>query len=283
MFHQERRCSMDPIDFQEKSGMGGQGLPPSPPEPFSAADLPLDEQGRIYHLQIKPEQLAPDILIVGDPGRAEMIGSTFLHDIEVEHEHRGLVTITGISEISGQPASIIAPIRTTVATSGMGTPSLEIILQELVALNEIDFVTRLPKRSFPRLQIIRVGTSGALQESTKLGTLIITSYAIGMDNTGLFYEVPYPDKTCRRLEKEIRQLVKGSMDKKSRHYGRINPYVGRAEPKVVQALAASAGQLGARGQNRADGILQRLLCPAGTRYCQGQAQPAGPGQHSLGI
>ena len=189
---------MDAIDLPDKSGMGGQGLPASPPDPISASDLPLDEQGRIYHLQIKPEQLAPDILIVGDPGRAEMIGSTFLHDIEVEHEHRGLVTITGISEISGQPASIITPVRTTVTTSGMGTPSLEIILQELVALNEIDFRTRLRKTRFPRLHIIRVGTSGALQASTPLGTLIITSYAIGMDNTGLFYEIPYPDKTCRQ-------------------------------------------------------------------------------------
>ena len=211
---------------------------------FSAADLPLDIEGRIYHLQITPEQLAPDILIVGDPARAEMIGTNFLHDIEFEHEHRGLVTITGISGASGQPATVIAPVRTTVTTSGMGTPSLEIILQELVALNEIDFKTRQRKSRFPRLQVIRVGTSGALQAGTPLGTLVVTSYAIGMDNTGLFYEIPYPDQTSRRLEREIRQLVKDRMDKKARFYGRISPYVSRTEPRVVQALAEAALQLG---------------------------------------
>src|SRR3990172_4005619 len=140
-----------------------------PATPYTAADLPVDEAGRIYHLQIKPEQIAPDILLVGDPGRAEFIGSRFLHDLEVEHEHRGLVTITGTSEITGDRATIISPVKVTVTTSGMGTPSLEIVVNELVALNEIDFETRTRKSDFPRLHILRVGTSGALQASTKLG------------------------------------------------------------------------------------------------------------------
>ncbi len=235
---------MDQEKKTENTGESSEAVPPAPATPFSASDLPLDEQGRIYHLQIRPDQLAPDILIVGDPGRAEMIGSTFLHDIEVEHEHRGLVTITGISAVSGEPATILSPIKTTVTTSGMGTPSLEIILQELVALNEIDFTTRLPKPRFPRLQIIRVGTSGALQAATRLGTLIITSYAIGMDNTGLYYEIPYPDETCARLEKDVHQLVKKSMAPGSRSYGKIHPYVSRAEPKVVNALMESSQKLG---------------------------------------
>ncbi len=179
--------------------------------PFTAADLPVDEQGRIYHLQIKPEQLAPDILLVGDPGRAEFIGSTFLRDLEVEHEHRGLVTLTGTSTITAERATIISPLKTTVTTSGMGTPSLEIVINELVALHEIDFETRTRKVEFPRLHILRLGTSGALQSSTKLGTLIITTYAIGLDTTGLFYEIPYPDENCERLEKELEHLVQGAM------------------------------------------------------------------------
>ena len=97
--------------------------------------LPIDDDGRIYHIQAKPGQIAPDILLVGDPGRAEFIGSRFLRDLEFEHEHRGLVTITGTSEITGEQATIISPVRTTVATSGIGTPSLEIVVSELVALN----------------------------------------------------------------------------------------------------------------------------------------------------
>ena len=214
------------------------------PGPYTASDLPIDEEGRIYHLQIKQGQIAPDILLVGDPGRAEMIGSTFLRDLELEHEHRGLVIVTGTSELTGEQATIISPLRTTVATSGIGTSSLEIVVQELVALNEIDFTTRTRKTEFPRLHVLRVGTSGGLQASTALGTPIITSYAIGLDNTGLFYEAPYPDETCERLEQELEQVVKGAMSPGSRFYGKIHPYVSRAEPALVDALLEAAAALG---------------------------------------
>lgn len=212
--------------------------------PYSPSDLPIDDRGRIYHLQIEPGHIAPDILLVGDPGRAEMIGSTFLKDIEYEHDHRGLVTITGTAAITRKQATIISPLKTTVASSGMGTPSLEIVVQELVLLNEIDFKTRKRKSEFPRLHIIRVGTAGGLQASTRLGTPIITSYAIGMDNTGLFYEAPYADENCKRLEKELDDLVKLSMSKQSRFYGKIHPYVARAEPRIVDALLEASAILG---------------------------------------
>jgi uridine phosphorylase len=218
--------------------------PLHPAAPFTASDLPIDDEGRIYHLQVKPEQIAPNILLVGDPGRAEFIGSMFLRDLEFEHKHRGLVTITGTSEITGEQATIISPVRTTVTTSGIGTPSLEVVVNELVALNEIDFETRTRKPDFPRLHIIRVGTSGGLQASTKLGTPIITTYAIGMDNTGLFYETPYPDEICKRLEEELNQVVRDSMSPKSRFFGKIHPYVTRAEPTLVDALLEASTRLG---------------------------------------
>jgi len=212
--------------------------------PFTAADLPIDEAGRIYHLQVKPGQIATDILIVGDPGRAEYIGTEFLTDLELQHEHRGLVTITGTSRITGEQATFISPRRTTATTSGMGTPSLEIILSELVALNEIDFETRTRKSDFPGLRIIRVGSSGALQATTKIGTPIITSYAIGLDNTGLFYEAPYPDEICERLEGDLGQVLRDKMSPKSRFYGRLHPYVTRAEPVLVDALVEASKRLG---------------------------------------
>jgi uridine phosphorylase len=218
--------------------------PASPTGPFTAADLPVDEDGRVYHLQVRPDQVADDILLVGDPGRAELIGSSFLRDVEVEHEHRGLVTVTGTSEVTGQRATIISPVRTTVTTSGMGTPSLEIVLQELVALNEIDFETRRRKAAFPRLHVLRVGTSGALQASTKLGTAIVTSYAIGIDNTGLFYEASYADQVCEGIERELGQAFGCSMREGSRFYAKIKPYVARAEPALVDALLEAAASLG---------------------------------------
>lgn len=212
-------------------------------QPLAASDLPIDDQGRVYHLQIAPEDLAPDILLVGDPGRAEWIGDTLLRDLETTREHRGLVTITGTSDLTGQRATVIAPLRTTVTTSGMGTPSLEIVANELVALHEIDFSTGRPKAAFPRLHVIRVGTSGALQAATPLGTPVITTYAIGMDNTGLFYDAPYPDRACQRLEHELSTAVMDLMPPQSRFYGKIRPYVARAEPAVVTALTTAACSL----------------------------------------
>jgi uridine phosphorylase len=89
-----------------------------------------------------------------------------------------------------------------------------------------------------------VGTSGGLQATTALGTPIITSYSIGMDNTGLFYEEPYPDETCERLESELGRLIKDSMNPESRFYGKIHPYVSRAEPEIVNALLEAAESLG---------------------------------------
>jgi len=226
----------------------GKGRPTDTPEnpagPYTAADLPIDEQGRVYHLQVRSDQIAPDILLVGDPGRAELIGSTFFRDVEFEHEHRGLVTVTGTSIVSGEAATIISPLKTTVTTSGMGTPSLEIVVNELVALAEIDLQTRRRKPAFPRLHVLRLGTSGALQTSTALGTPIITSYAVGLDGTGLLYEAPYADGVCQRLERELADVVRDSMSPRSRFYGKVQPYVARAEPALVSALVEAAATLG---------------------------------------
>lgn len=202
--------------------------------PFTAADLPIDDQGRIYHLQIRPEELAPDVLLVGDPGRARFIAGHLLQNLQVEHEHRGLFTATGFARLTG--------LRTTVMTSGMGTGSLEIVLSELVALNEIDFASRTRKSAFPRLHVIRVGTSGALQAATPLGTSIITTYGVGMDNAGLFYDVPAPDDICSRLEQEAADYVTRGM-RGGRFHGAVRPYVAKASPSVVNALVQSAGKL----------------------------------------
>ena len=236
--------------------------------PFSASDVPFNDKGQVYHLEIDPSQLAPDILIVGDPGRSEMIGETFLQDIEFKQEHRGLVTVTGTSQISGEQATIISPTRSTVTTSGMGTSSLEVVLQELVALNEIDFQTRTPKTEFPRLQIIRVGTSGGLQESTKLGTPIITSYAVGMDNTGLFYECSYADEVCERLEKELHDLMKQSAKETSRFYGNIHPYVAKTEPKMVDAMSEAAKILGVECKVGLTVSCSGFFAPQGRDICR---------------
>ena len=89
-----------------------------------------------------------------------------------------------------------------------------------------------------------MGTSGGLQAETPLGTPIITTYGIGLDNAGLFYEAPYPDETCRRLELEIAEVIKKTMPGDSRFFGKIHPYVTRADQGILNALIEAADRLG---------------------------------------
>jgi len=199
--------------------------------PFNVSDLPIFD-GRVYHLDLRPEELSKNIIIVGDPGRVRFIADEFLNTLEIDRFHRGLRTITGTVKETGQKVSVI--------TSGMGTPSLEIVLNEIVALNEIDFHSRTRKAEFDAINIIRVGTAGGIQPDNALGTLIITDYAVGLDNTGLFYEVPCYDKRCKILEERIRETIDAATVHNSRFRGKIFPYASRAHPDVVKALAGEA-------------------------------------------
>ncbi len=198
---------------------------------LSNSDLPVFD-GRIYHLALAADELAPDILLVGDPGRADQIAKDHFDSIEHRAEHRGLVSITGRARLTGQ--------RVSVVTSGMGTPSLEIVLNELYALNAIDLCTREPKLAPERLHVIRVGTSGALQDETPLGALIVTDYAVGLDNTGLFYEVTCPDAMAQELERRAATVLSQTMREGSRFTRAIVPYVSRADPDLTERLFVHA-------------------------------------------
>lgn len=202
---------------------------------FNASDLPMVD-GRVYHLDLKPEELAKDIIIVGDPERVPFIADKFLDTKEVDRSHRGLRTITGCVKDTDQRVSII--------TSGMGTPSLEIVLNEIAALNEIDFNKRARREEYDVITIIRVGTSGGLQSDTELGTLIITDYVVGLDNTGLFYNVPYQDRGLRILEEKVREAIDSTILSNLRFKGRIFPYASRADQRVIKALEIEADRLG---------------------------------------
>jgi uridine phosphorylase len=205
--------------------------------PFDISDLPVFD-GKVYHLDLRPEELAKDILIVGDPERVPFIAEEFLGDREVDRSHRGLRTITGPCRETGQ--------RVSITTSGMGTPSIEIVLNEIVALHEIDFSTMTRKREYGPLTIIRVGTSGGLQHDTALGTLIVTDYAVGLDNTGLFYGAAPHDKKCSTIEKRVRECIEEGTVRTSRFYGKIFPYVSRADADMSAGMEREAERLGVR-------------------------------------
>ena len=146
-------------------------------QPIPASQLVLNNEGAIYHLNLHPDQLADDVLLVGDPGRVELVAS-FFDKIEVERQNRELVTRTGY--FNGK--------RITVLSTGMGTDNLDIVMNELDTLANIDLKTRMPKETHRSLNLIRIGTCGALQPDIEPGNKVATRYAIDLDGLLYFYE-----------------------------------------------------------------------------------------------
>ena len=174
---------------------------------FSEADLILNRDGSVYHLNLKPENVSENIIVVGDPGRVYRISKHFDH-IEFEMNKREFITHTG--SYKGK--------RITVMSTGMGVDNIEIALIELDALFNIDLKKRITKEEKTSLNIIRIGTSGAIQEDLKVGSQVVSNYGIGMDNLMQYYNLPQTDfesEICNSLKKELNlsfepYVVKGS-------------------------------------------------------------------------
>jgi len=195
------------------------------------SSLPVVD-GRIYHLSINHDELADKCIIVGDPERVPKIANKFLAKVLADRSHRGLRTITGLTVNGGVPITIV--------TSGMGTPSLEIVLNELIAVHELDLATRKPLKGERKpLTIIRVGTSGAVRSGTALGTAIITKWAVGLDNTGTYYDAPC-DPVTEAIEDTVTKAVRAAATPGSRFGSRLAPYAAAAAPEVVEALTEVA-------------------------------------------
>ena len=142
-----------------------------------ASQLVLNGEGAVYHLGLHPEELADDVILVGDPGRVDMIASYF-DSIEVRHQNRELWTRTGYYK--GK--------RITVLSTGMGTDNIDIVMNELDTLANIDLKTRMPKENHHALNLIRIGTSGALQADIPVeDSYVATRYAVGLDGLLYFY------------------------------------------------------------------------------------------------
>ncbi len=191
----------------------------------------ITKDGRIYHLGLRPDQLARNVFFVGDPARADRVAKHF-DTIEHKVENREFVTRTGTWR--EMPVSVIA--------TGIGTDNNEIALVEAFALNEYDLKTRTRKADAPPLTVIRIGTSGSLQRDIKVGTLAISSYGLGLDNTGLYYELEAADESCLRIEEEAYRLVTEATPAGRRFKGKIHPYASKASPEVVEALVKHTGK-----------------------------------------
>ena len=143
---------------------------------FAESELIINPDGSIFHLHVKPEQLADKIILVGDPGRVALVDSHF-ETKECEVESREFKTITGTYK--GK--------RITVQSTGIGCDNIDIVVNEMDALANIDFKTRHEKETFKQLTFVRIGTCGGLQPYTPVGTFVASVKSIGFDGLLNFY------------------------------------------------------------------------------------------------
>lgn len=144
--------------------------------PIADSELIINPDGSIFHLHIKPGQLANKVILVGDPGRVVMVKS-FFDSIECENANREFVSATG--SYKGK--------RITILSTGIGTDNIDIVLTELDALVNIDFATRTPKEEHTSLEIVRIGTSGSLQADLPVDSWLLSEAAIGFDGVLNYY------------------------------------------------------------------------------------------------
>lgn len=144
---------------------------------FAESELIINSDGSVFHLHVKPENLADKVILVGDPGRVELVASHF-ETRECDIESREFHTITGTYK--GK--------RITVVSTGIGCDNVDIVVNELDAMANIDFNTREEKEAFRQLTMVRIGTCGGLQDYVPTGTFICSQKSIGFDGLLNFYD-----------------------------------------------------------------------------------------------
>ena len=137
---------------------------------IAESELIINGDGSVFHIHLKPEELADNVILVGDPGRVDMIAE-FLDEKEFRHESREFVSVTG--SYNGK--------RVTLLSTGIGTDNIDIVMTELDALANVDFKTREVKEEHRTLNILRIGTSGAIHPDIPLGSYVFSHISIGND------------------------------------------------------------------------------------------------------
>lgn len=186
---------------------------------FAPSELIINEDGSVFHLHLKPEQLADKIILVGDPGRVDMIASCF-DTIECSVSNREFRTVTGCYK--GK--------RISVQATGIGCDNIDIVMNEIDALANIDFITRKLKPQFRKLDIVRIGTCGGLQPYTPLGTYLCSVKSIGFD--GLLNYYGGSSEVCDMdFERAFCEYMQWSERKPA-------PYVTDADAKLLERIMA---------------------------------------------
>ena len=143
---------------------------------IAESELILNSRGAIYHLDVRPEELASTVITVGDPARVQEVSKHF-DNVEFKLRHREFITHTGT--LGGK--------RISVVSTGIGPDNIDIVVNELDALVNIDFSSRTIKPTLSQLNIIRLGTSGSLQEDIPVDSFVVSTHGLGIDNLLNYY------------------------------------------------------------------------------------------------
>ncbi len=156
---------------------------------IAESELIINARGAIYHLDLRPEELAPNVIVVGDPGRVAEV-SKYFDKIEVKQNHREFVSHTGF--VGGK--------RITCLSTGIGPDNIDIVMNELDALVNIDFESRIIKEKLTSLNIIRIGTCGSLQADVPVDSFVAGTHGLGLDNLLNFYRLEHNEQEKQLLQ-----------------------------------------------------------------------------------
>ena len=185
---------------------------------FAPSELIINNDGSVFHLHLKPKNLADKVILVGDPGRVALVASHF-EDIECEVSNREFRAITGTYHKK----------RITALSTGIGCDNIDIVVNELDALANIDFKTRYENEQLRQLTLVRIGTCGGLQPYTPVGTYIASAKSIGFDGLLNFYAGR--NQACDLdFEREFKEQVQWDMQMG-------NPYVSCADSELLDLIA----------------------------------------------
>ena len=182
---------------------------------IAESELIINSRGAVYHLNVRPEELAQNIITVGDPDRVGEV-SKYFDEVESRYQHREFVTHTGR----------IGKKRISVVSTGIGPDNIDIVLNELDALVNIDFETRFVKQELTVLNIIRIGTSGSLQADIPVDSFVASTHGLGLDNLLNFYRLEHNEQE--------RQLLHSFITHTQLHAQVTNPYISSASGNLIK-------------------------------------------------
>lgn len=186
---------------------------------IAESELIINPRGAVYHLDLRPEEIAGTVITVGDPDRVKEI-SKYFDSIEVKAQHREFISHTGY----------IGKKRLTALSSGIGPDNIDIVINELDALVNIDFTTRRVKDTLTPLNIIRIGTSGSLQADIPVDDFVASTHGLGIDNLLNFYR--------HEQNEEENQLLHSFVTHTQMHGQTSYPYISSAAGSLLKHFVA---------------------------------------------